>query len=129
MDTHERSAYDIRQKEERKRDDTRGNSGELPERRASRIQRSQPVHLTRIKPPSQIGQRKAKTLLPRLESKPPDRHPVMEILDPPRTTCSPPPPTPPSPPPPPPSASVTSSRLSKSDKKSWLDKIRNIKRT
>ncbi|VDM51754.1 unnamed protein product [Angiostrongylus costaricensis] len=142
MDTHERSTCDIRQKDERKRDDIRENSGETPERRASRIQRSQPVHLTRIKPPSQIAQRKTvkqnrisvritylvKTFLPRLESRPPERHAVMEILDPPRTGCSPPPPTPP-PPPPPPSASANPSRLSKADKKSWLDKIRNMKRT
>uniref|UniRef100_A0A0K0D4D9 Uncharacterized protein n=1 Tax=Angiostrongylus cantonensis TaxID=6313 RepID=A0A0K0D4D9_ANGCA len=127
-DTHERSTYDKRHKDERKRDDIRGNSGEPSERRASRIQRSQPVHLTRIKPPSQIGQRKTITLLRRLESRPLERHAVMEILDPPRTGCSPPPPTPP-PPPPPPSASANPSRLSKTDKKSWLDKIRNMKRT
>ncbi|KHJ80098.1 hypothetical protein OESDEN_20235 [Oesophagostomum dentatum] len=116
MDNHDRPTYAEearKQKDERKRDEVRGPEAE---RRPSRIQRSQPVHLTRIKPPSQLAQRKAKTLESRIEPRPSERHPVMEILDPPRPACS-PPPCPPT------------SRLPKPDKKSWLDKIRSIKRT
>ncbi|KAK6752660.1 hypothetical protein RB195_003831 [Necator americanus] len=118
MDNHDRPAYadDVRRlKEDRKRDDMRSSPGEA-ERRPSRIQRSQPVHLTRIRPPSQLAQRKVKTLEHRVEPRPPERNPVLEILDPPRPLCS-PPPCPPT------------SRLPKPDKKSWLDKIRSIKRT
>ncbi|KAL6737369.1 hypothetical protein Aduo_011018 [Ancylostoma duodenale] len=118
MDNHDRPYTDDvrRVNNERKREEMRAPSGDA-ERRPSRIQRSQPVHVTRIKPPSQLAaQRKVKTLEPRVESRLPERHPVMEILDPPRPVCS-PPPCPPT------------SRLPKPDKKSWLDKIRNIKRT
>ncbi|VDK80357.1 unnamed protein product [Cylicostephanus goldi] len=118
MDNHDRPTYseDVRKQiDERRKEDVRASVGEA-ERRTSKIQRSQPVHLTRIRPPSQLAQRKVKTLeSPRMDCRPQERHPVMDILDPPRPNCS-PPPCPPT------------SRLPKPDKKSWLDKIRNMKK-
>ncbi|CAJ0603594.1 unnamed protein product [Cylicocyclus nassatus] len=118
MDNHDRPTYaeDVRKQiDERRKEDVRGAAAET-ERRTSKIQRSQPVHLTRIRPPSQLAQRKVKTLeSPRMDCRPQERHPVMDILDPPKPNSS-PPPCPPT------------SRLPKPDKKSWLDKIRNMKR-
>ncbi|KAK6045249.1 hypothetical protein COOONC_17246 [Cooperia oncophora] len=122
METHDRPTYSEemrRAAEERKRDEReRVASNEEVEHRKPRIQRQPPVHLTRIRPPSYVIQRKTKTLEARTDTntRPPERHPVMEVLDPPRTSCASPP-------------GSTSSRLPKPDKKSWLDKIRSMKRS
>lgn len=118
MDTHDRSPYldEMRRaKEEQRRDDFRRPPAVEVERRPSRIQRQPPVHLTRIKPPSHIVQRKP-SVEGRCEPRPPERFAVMDILDPPRPSCASP-------------TAPMSSRLPKPDKKSWLDKIRSMKRS
>ncbi|KAK6011723.1 hypothetical protein OSTOST_23181, partial [Ostertagia ostertagi] len=118
METHDRPTYSEEMRrlaEERKRDEReRVASNEEAENRKSRIQRQPPVHLTRIRPPSYVIQRK--THEPETSARPSERHPIMEILDPPRASCGSPPGT-------------MSSRLPKPDKKSWLDKIRSMKRS
>ncbi|KAK5982474.1 hypothetical protein GCK32_004838 [Trichostrongylus colubriformis] len=122
MEAHDRPTYSEEMRrvvDERKRDEReRIASTEETEQRKCRIQRQPPVHLTRIRPPSYVLQRKTKTLdgRPDINTRPSDRHPVMEVLDPPRASCTSPP-------------GSTSSRLPKPDKKSWLDKIRNMKRS
>uniref|UniRef100_A0A7I4YMK1 Uncharacterized protein n=1 Tax=Haemonchus contortus TaxID=6289 RepID=A0A7I4YMK1_HAECO len=117
MENHEPTYSDEMRRvvEERKRDerDRVASTGDV-EHRKSRIQRQPPVHLTRIRPPSYVVQRRTKTLEARADSRPPERHPVLEVLDPPKSSCASPP--------------GSSSRLPKPDKKSWLDKIRNMKR-
>ncbi|VDL76415.1 unnamed protein product [Nippostrongylus brasiliensis] len=115
MDTHDRLPYSEelrRVKDERLRNEFRAQHTIEAERRPSRIQRQPPVHLTRIKPPSQVAQRKSIVEL-RTDMRPSERPAVAEILDPPRPTCG----------------SPTCSRLPKPDKKSWLDKIRSMKRS
>ncbi|KJH42237.1 hypothetical protein DICVIV_11773 [Dictyocaulus viviparus] len=119
VDTHERTASDIRRKDELKVDNLQGNSGEVNDRRPSKIQRSQPVHLTRLKPPSQSAQRRAKMIAPRTtEYRISERMAAVEVLDLTSPACI-----------REPSSCPSANGLTKPDKKSWFDKFRNMKRS